>query len=76
MSTTGRLLVSVADGHVADDVARACAAAGLQVEKVLTGVGVVVGTCDDPDALRGVTGVAAVEPDREVHLDRDQPGPA
>ncbi|MEJ8280851.1 hypothetical protein [Pseudonocardia spirodelae] len=71
MTTTGRLLVSVADGHTADDVARACAAAGLAVEKVLSGIGVVVGTCADPEALRGVTGVAAVEPDREVRLDRD-----
>ncbi|ALL77695.1 hypothetical protein Ae168Ps1_5333c [Pseudonocardia sp. Ae168_Ps1] len=72
----GRVLVSVADGHAIDDVAAACSAAGLQVEKVLRGVGVVVGTCDDEhrDGLSAVTGVGAVEPDREVRLDPPDSG--
>ena len=67
-----RVLVSVAPGHEPDDVAAACAAAGLQVEKVLHAVGVVVGTCDDehPPDLAGLPGVGGVDPDGEVHLDR------
>lgn len=67
----GRVLVSVADGYGVDDVAAACASAGLQVEKVLRGVGVVVGTCDDEhrSALSALAGVGSVEPDREVRLD-------
>ncbi|ANY08485.1 hypothetical protein [Pseudonocardia sp. HH130630-07] len=67
---SGRVLVSVTDGHAIDDVAAACAAAGLQVEKVLRGVGVVVGTCDDAQraGLAGIAGVGSVEPDREIRL--------
>ncbi|SFN34201.1 hypothetical protein SAMN05216207_101313 [Pseudonocardia ammonioxydans] len=67
---TRRLLVSVADGHGIDDVATALDAAGLQVEKVLRGVGVIVGSCDESRraALAEVAGVGAVEPDREVRL--------
>lgn len=65
-----RVLVLVTRGHPVDDVARACAAAGLQVEKVLHAVGVVVGTYDDdPPDLAGLPGVGSVEPDGEVHLD-------
>lgn len=69
MATT-RLLVSITDEGGIDDVVTALEAAGLQVEKVLRGVGVVVGTCDDArrPALSGVAGVAAVEPDREIRL--------
>lgn len=65
-----RLLVSVADGHGIDDVATALGAAGLRVEKVLRGVGVIVGSCDESRraALAEVTGVDAVEPDRQVRL--------
>ena len=65
-----RLLVSVADGHRIEDVVAALEAAGLQVEKVLRGVGVVVGTCDDEyrSALSGVPGVGSVEADREIRL--------
>lgn len=67
-----RVLVSVAQGYLAADVAAACAAAGLRVEKVLPAVGVVVGTCDDehPPDLAGLPGVGSVEPDGDVHLDR------
>ena len=67
---TRRLLVSVADGHGIDDVATALDAAGLRVEKVLRGVGVIVGSCDESRraALAEVAGVGAVEPDREVRL--------
>lgn len=65
-----RLLVSVADGHGIDDVVNGLQTAGLQVEKVLRAVGVVVGTCDDDQrrALTEVTGVGSVEPDREIRL--------
>ena len=65
-----RWLVSVADGHGIDDVVAALETTGLQVEKVLRGVGVVVGTCDEGhrSALSGVTGVGSVEPDREIRL--------
>ncbi|MBC3191135.1 hypothetical protein H7X46_08675 [Pseudonocardia sp. C8] len=65
-----RWLVSVAEGHGIDDVVAGLEGAGLQVEKVLRGVGVVVGTCDEDrrSALAGVAGVGAVEPDREIRL--------
>lgn len=41
---------------------------GLQVDSVLEGLGMVTGTTDDPDVLRGVHGVESVNEGLEFQL--------
>ena len=57
--------VTVADSHLADvdAVARGLELAGMQVEQVLSALGIITGSVDDAQiaALEAVEGVAAVE---------------
>jgi hypothetical protein len=62
--------VLVDDDHLAaiEEVAAALQGAGLRLGDVLPAVGAITGSVDDPAALEGVAGVAAVEQAQEVHL--------
>lgn len=67
-----RFTITVADGHGdrIDDVVVRIEATGVHVEKVLSAIGVIIGSAD-PDrrrALAEIEGVACVEPDRTVRL--------
>ena len=63
-------LVTLATGAPMDQVAAALTAAGLSVTSSLDAVGVIVGTAPKGvvPALRQVSGVANVSPDREVSV--------
>ncbi len=65
---TATWLVTLAPGADIDQVAAALAAAGLSVTASLEAVGVVIGTAPAAavPALRKVSGVANVSPDRAV----------
>lgn len=62
--------VSVSDDHVAQihEVAVELRARGMDVDEVLVGLGIVVGRCDDADALRGAPGVQSVDEQQSVQL--------
>jgi hypothetical protein len=62
--------VLVADDHLAaiDEVAAALQRAGLRLGDVLPAVGAITGSVDDPAALAGIEGVAAVERAEEIQL--------
>jgi hypothetical protein len=64
--------VAIEDGALDDlnEVAADCRARGLQIERKLAGVGVLVGSVlrRNLERLRGTPGVAAVEPERRIRL--------
>ncbi|MFP5020724.1 hypothetical protein [Pseudonocardia phyllosphaerae] len=66
-----RVLVTVADGEKIDDVVARLRDAGVTVEKVLSGAGVIVGTIAPGirSTIESLSGVAGIEQDREVRLD-------
>ncbi|MBW0105145.1 hypothetical protein [Pseudonocardia sp. KRD291] len=67
-----KVTISIADGHLdrIDEVVARLEQAGVQVEKVLRGVGVVIGSVEESGmrALGVLDGVGSVEPDRTVQL--------
>ena len=69
--TPERIIVTVADGQLGsiNTVADALRAAGMQVGGVQPTVGIISGEAAPSKmaALRNVPGVAAVEPDEEMH---------
>jgi len=62
------VVVSIAPGASATAVADALARAGLRDGQVLEAAGIVTGSADDPEALRGVDGVEAVEAARSIQI--------
>jgi len=65
--------ILVADDRLGaiDDIAAALQDAGLRLDRVLAGTGVITGAVDDASAmaaLSAVDGVAAVEPAQEVFI--------
>lgn len=62
--------VSVSEDHVAQihEVAVELRARGMDVDEVLVGLGMVVGRCDDADALRDAPGVQFVDEQQSVQL--------
>jgi hypothetical protein len=65
-----KVLVTASGDHPIADVVARLEATGVQVEKVLEAVGVIVGSCDEGGmhALSEIEGVSAVERDREIRL--------
>lgn len=65
--TTGNWVITLKPNVQSDVVVEALKTNGLVVNQVLTEVGIVTGTCDNPDALKTVAGVLAVEPEYICH---------
>jgi hypothetical protein len=67
-----KVTISVADDAIdrIDEVVAALKSGGLHVEQVLRPIGVITGTVEGQQvqALGGVSGVSAVEPQRTVQL--------
>ncbi|MDN5914458.1 MAG: hypothetical protein L0I76_05015 [Pseudonocardia sp.] len=67
-----KVTISVADGYVdrIDEVVARLEEAGVRVEKVLRGVGVIIGSVEEAGmrALGALEGVGSVEKDRTVQL--------
>jgi len=62
-----RVNVTVDEEHLEtiDEVADELRARGMEVDQVLTSIGIVTGTAEDPDALRGVPGIQSVDLEEE-----------
>ena len=67
-----KITITVADGHGdrIDEVVARLEAAGVQVQRVLEAIGVIVATVDPErrHALGEIEGVASIEQDRTVQL--------
>ena len=62
--------VTIDDEHLAasDEVADGLRERGLRVDQVLSSIGIVTGSVEDVDVLRGVTGVESVAAEERIDL--------